>query len=168
MSAVITALVAVASGLLVVAGAAKQVVPDGAMAALHRLRLPSGRVAARLLGLGEIGVGAAALLVGGRLGAGLVAASYAALLGVAAWQRSAQVDCGCFGTTATVVTRQHLAVNAAAALAGTAGLVWPPDGAAAVAADAGVPAALAGLVLLATGVGLVRAVIVAAAAAEAA
>lgn len=153
----LTAVVWLAAGLLVVAGVAKFPVPDAAMAALHSLRLPSGRIAARLLGAGEVVVGLGAIALGGLPAALGIGVGYAALLAVAARQRAKQVDCGCFGTAAAPVSRLHLGINATAALAGLAGLALPPLSAGQVAADAGALGAVAGAVLLATGVGLIRA-----------
>ncbi len=159
MQAAVTAVLWIAGGLLVVSGLAKLAVPDGAMATLHRLHLPSGRVAARVLGLGEIAIGVAAPVIGGRLGAGVLAVTYLALLGVAAYQRSKQLACGCFGTRATQVTRGHLAVNAAAAAAGVLGLWFVPASVAAVLGGLGVPLAAAAILLVVTGVALVRLVV---------
>lgn len=155
---IVTAVVWLAAGLLVAAGAGKIGVPDPAMAALHSLKLPSGRIAARAVGVGEIAVGLAAVVVGGMPAAVAVGVGYAVLLGIAGLQRARQVDCGCFGVAAAPVSRLHLAVNGVAAAAGLAGLVWSPLSWSAVAAAAGVAAATAGLLLLATGVGLIRTV----------
>jgi hypothetical protein len=153
----VTAALWVAAALLAAAGAGKLAVPDGAMAALHDLRLPSGRVAARVLGLGEIAVAVVAVAVAGRLGAALLAASYAGLLAVAARARARRVDCGCFGAEAGRVTGAHLAVDGVAATAGLVGvLAWPPLTAPAVAADAGAVALLTGVVLVLCAAALVR------------
>jgi hypothetical protein len=156
VQSLLTALVWLAAGLLVLAGASKMTVPDPAMAALHSLHLPSGRIAARVVGLGEIGVGVGAIIVGGLPAALGVGVGYLVLLAVAARQRAAQVDCGCFGSAATPVSRLHLAINTTAAIAGLAGLAVPVLPLAAVAADAGTVGTAAGLVLLATGIGLIR------------
>jgi uncharacterized membrane protein YphA (DoxX/SURF4 family) len=162
-TAAVTAGVWLAAGLLVVAGIGKLRVPDAAMATLHAIGLPSGRLAARVLGVGEIGLGLSVVLLGGRAAPAALAAAYAALLAVAARQRAAQLDCGCFGVAAAPVSRLHLGIDAAAAAAGLAGLAVPAATLAAVAADAGPIAAAAGLIALATGVGLVRALAVQAA-----
>lgn len=159
MQAAVTAVLWIAGGLLVASGLAKFAVPDGAMAALHRLRLPSGRVAARMLGTGEVVVGVGAPLLGGLAGAGVLALAYAALLGVAAYQRSRQLACGCFGTRATQVTRGHLAVDAVAVGAGLAGLLWAPRPVSAVLAETGPVTAVAALLLVGVAVLLVRAAV---------
>jgi hypothetical protein len=163
VEALLTALTWVAAGLLVAAGAAKLLVPDAAMATLHSLRLPSGRLAARALGVGEVALGVGVVVLGGRPAAGALAAAYAALLAVAARQRARQLDCGCFGVAAAPVSGTHLALDGGAAAVGLAGLVAPPAPAAAVAADAGALGAAAGLLLLLTATALARAVAVRAA-----
>lgn len=155
-SAPVSALVLLAAGLLVLAGLAKLRVPDGAMATLHRLRLPSGRVAARVLGLGEVLLGVTVALVGGWPAALAIAVAYTAFTVVAAWQRSQQLDCGCFGTSATAVTSTHVALDAVAAVAGLAGLAAPPWSLADIAADAGGLALAAGLLTVAVGAWLLQ------------
>lgn len=162
-STIVTAVVLLGAALLVLAGALKVPVPDAAMATLHRLHLPSGRVAARALGLGEIAVGAGVVIAGGRIAPAVLAVVYTILLGVAWWQRAAQVDCGCFGTTATVVTRTHLATNAVLGMAAAAGAFVGTVPLADLAADAGIAGTVAGAVLLVTGVGLLRVLLVRAA-----
>lgn len=155
-----------AAGLLVLAGLSKLPTPDGAMATLHRLHLPSGRVAARVLGLGEMALGGLVLLGGGLWAAGATMVAYLLLTGVATWQRRAQVACGCFGTSDTTVTRLHVATNASLAVIGGLGLAWPPAGLPTVAADTGALGGVTALLLLVTGTALLRTVLVRAAEAE--
>jgi uncharacterized protein YjeT (DUF2065 family) len=156
LSALTTALIWLSAGLLVVAGISKIGVPDAAMAALHSLKLPSGRIAARVVGIGEIAVGIAVVGIGGPIAAAAIGVGYLALLGVAALQRARQVDCGCFGVAAAPVSRLHLAINAVAAVGGAAGVIWSPLSIGGVVTDAGLAVGFAGLVLLAAGVGIVR------------
>ncbi len=157
VSPILTAVVWVGAGLLVLAGAMKLRTPDAAMAALHSLRLPSGRVAARLLGLGEIAAGAAVVLLGGRTGAALAALVYLGLAGVAARQRARQIDCGCFGVRRYPVSRLHVGVNtvvavvAAVAAALPSSTLWSLTD---LTQDAGLLGTAAAAVLLATAVGL--------------
>lgn len=160
-SAALTAPLWLAGGLLLAAGVAKIAVPDEAMAALHRLRLPSGRRAARLLGLGEMGLGLAVVLVGGRVPALLLATAYVPLSAVAARQRARQQSCGCFGAARLPVTRAHLAVNGVAAACGLLAALWSPWSLRQVAADAGALAAVTAVLLLVAGVGATRALLVA-------
>lgn len=155
--AVVTAPLWIAAGLLVVAGVDKLRVPDGAMATLHSLRLPSGRLAARVLGVGEIVVGGGVVVIGSRLGAVVLATCYALLLAVAWRQRARQLDCGCFGVAAAPVSSLHLGIDAAAVTIGLAGLAAAPLPLGEAAADAGVLGSAAGAILLATAVGMVRA-----------
>lgn len=156
IDALVTAGGWLAAGVLVLGGVAKWPEPDGAMATLHRLRLPSGRVAARLLGVAEVLAGLAIIVIGGQPAAVALAAIYAAFTGVAAWQRAAQLDCGCFGTSATAVSAGHVATNAVFSLVGLAGLAAPPTPLVDVATDAGVLGTVAGVVLLVTATMLVR------------
>ncbi|WP_370327165.1 MauE/DoxX family redox-associated membrane protein [Euzebya sp.] len=165
---VLTAVLWLGAGLLVYAGGTKLVVPDAAMAALHRLHLPSGRVAARVLGLGEIAVGAVIVVAGGLVGAVVSLVTYLALTGVSLHQRAAQVDCGCFGVRRYPIPKLHIAVDAGLAVVSLAAVAAPPLPLAEVGADAGVLALLAGAVLVATGVALVTAMTERAGLAEAA
>lgn len=155
MEAVVTAGVWMAAALLVAAGVGKVAVPDAAMATLSGLSLPSGRGAARALGLAEIAV--AGMAVTGGRGAALLGATYLALLVVAVAARRRELECGCFGAATGRLTRSHLAVDAAAATAGLAGLVWRPIAPLAVYDDAGVLGVVAAAVLLASAAALVRA-----------
>lgn len=154
------------AALLASAGTAKLAVPDGAMALLHRLRLPSGRGAARLLGMGEILTGVAIVIVGGVPAAALTALAYGVFLPVAAWQRRAQVACGCFGTTDTAVTRLHLVLNALFLTAGLVGLAATPRSLSAVGTEVGALGVVTMGLLLVTGAGLLRVLLERAAAAE--
>lgn len=109
----ITAVFALAAALLVYAGAVKAVSP----------REP---VRSRALGAVEVVAGAAALAVGGRLMALVVAGMYAAFAGyvVLAMRRGAE-NCGCFGAEEdTPPSPRHVAIDGAlAAGAGLAAVV---------------------------------------------
>lgn len=158
MDAAATALCWVAAGLLVAAGVAKLRVPDAAMTTLHALRLPSGRFAARVLGVGEVAAAAFVVVVGGRAAAAVLAATYGALLAVLEGRRRRQASCGCFGGADGPVTWRHLAVDAGAVAAGLLGLLAPPAPVADVAVVAGAVGTAAAVVLAATATVLVRAV----------
>ncbi|MEE8599571.1 MauE/DoxX family redox-associated membrane protein [Euzebya tangerina] len=155
IASALTAVTWIGAGLLILAGVIKFPVPDGAMAGLHSLGLPSGRVSARVLGAAEILIGLAITITGGVVAAGLTVITYTALTVVAARQRAKQVDCGCFGVKTYPVSRLHLGVNAGLAVTGTAGLWAQPLALGDVASEAGVLGMLAGVVLTATAVGLV-------------
>jgi hypothetical protein len=122
---------AVASLLLVVGGAAKVRRPDDTARAFRALGVLSSPPLVRLLAAGEMAVGAAALLAGGRLVTVLVAASY---LGFSAFVLLAMLrggvlsSCGCFGSTDTPPTFVHVLVTlglAAVSLATVADPVGP-------------------------------------------
>ena len=151
----LTAVVWIGSGLLIYAGAIKFPVPDGAMAGLHSLGLPSGRVAARLLGAAEILTGLTVIIIGGTIAAAASAMTYLALTAIAARQRAKQVDCGCFGVKTYPVSRLHIGLNATMALASVAGLLAPLSALGDVASDVGTLGILAAAVTIAAAVGLV-------------
>jgi len=105
--------------VLVIAGLAKARRPQELARAL---RIPPAL--ARTVALVELAIGGVALvLVGWALPAAAVAASYAGLT-VYAWRLRARggavSSCGCFGVPDTPVTRAHLLVTGAFAVAGAA------------------------------------------------
>jgi hypothetical protein len=135
--------------LLVVAGAAKVRDPLPLVRALRSARLPAPVAGVRLLAAGEVALGLTAVLLGGRLTAVLVAASYAgftAFVLVARRRGGVLAACGCFGradtppTTGHVVTTGALAVLAAGVAAAPLGTL--PEVLAAT-PGAGAPLALA-------------------------
>jgi hypothetical protein len=102
--------------VVVVGGAAKLVSPGAFAATLGALGLPGGRLAARVAGVVEIGIGGTALVIGGRVPAAALAALYAAfaVVVVAARRRGAE-SCGCFGSVAAPPSAVHVVVNATSA-----------------------------------------------------
>lgn len=105
----ITACFALACALLVYAGAVK---------AVER----GAPVTSRLLGFGEVVLGAVALVTGGRLMAAAVAVLYAgfALFVVRAIRRGAE-SCGCFGAEEqTPPSPRHVAIDGALAVGAAA------------------------------------------------
>ena len=119
------------AGLLAAAGALKVVRPVPATRALQAAGLGRWSAGARALGLVEVAVAAAALSIGGRVTAALVASSYVgfALFVVRLRRRAgSQADCGCFGASATPVTGVHVVVNLGLALGGAASVAWPSPG----------------------------------------
>jgi hypothetical protein len=107
-----------AVALLGAAGALKVVRPDTTAKGLRELGLPASPTAVRAGALLELIIAAGALVGGGRLFAGLVAASYAGFgaFVLAALRRGTPLStCGCFGTADTPPTAVHLVVNLAAA-----------------------------------------------------
>lgn len=111
--------------LLVVAGVAKMATPAATGAALQGARLPSDHRLVRLLGAGEIVLGAAVLVLGGSVPAALLALAYAAFA-VFAWRQSRSgAGCGCFGETDAPATRLHVAINVAGAAVATVAALAP-------------------------------------------
>jgi len=119
--------------VLVAAGVAKLRRPDETARALGQAlggRLAGWRAVVRVGAGAEIVIGAASLLVGGRLAAGAVAASYGGFAHYVGWARltrSPLATCGCLGEPDTPPTWSHAALCAAAAVtAGLAGAGPPP------------------------------------------
>jgi len=114
--------------LLVAAAGPKILRPQSTLRALSSAGLPRSATAVRLLGGAEVVVGVGALVIGGRLFAALVAASYlafAAFVALALLRGGALASCGCFGKPETPPTRLHLVVNAIAAAVAIAVAVNP-------------------------------------------
>jgi hypothetical protein len=109
-----------AAALLVLAGAPKVVRPHDTRRALRSVGVSVPAVAVRLGGLLEVGVGAVALIEGGRVVDLLVAASYLAFTGfviVAMRTGGVLASCGCLGRPDTPPTVSHVLVTAAFAVA---------------------------------------------------
>jgi Methylamine utilisation protein MauE len=108
----------VACYLLVAAGAAKAVRPDGTARALaglpaNRLSMSWMRRFVRAIAVAELACGLVALAVPHPAVAWLVAVSYAAFAVVVVYVRKsggALASCGCFGTPDTPATTLHLVV----------------------------------------------------------
>ena len=126
----LTALVGAGALLLLGAGGAKVVDPSRTVGALATLGVPVGPVVVRIGALAEAVLGAVALVVGGRLPAALVGASFAAFAAfVAVALRSGRPigSCGCFGRADTPPRWVHVLVDALLAAAGLAGAVAGAD-----------------------------------------
>jgi hypothetical protein len=139
---------AAACVLLVVAGAYKLTRPIPTAGALAALDWPSSLPAVRMLGAGELALGAAALVTSNRALAALVAAAYtsfAAFVVVALRADTPIQSCGCFGETTTPPSIIHVLTNLAfVAVAVAVALGGLPSAADALADQpwAGVPFAL--------------------------
>jgi hypothetical protein len=117
--------------LLVLAGVAKLRAPEAAVVTLRELRLPPRRAAGRVAGAAEIGVGAAAIALPGRLSFGLLALAYALLATVVAVllaRGRSSADCGCFGEAGGGSDRGHLLANLIFSAAAGALACLPPPG----------------------------------------
>jgi hypothetical protein len=138
------------AALLAFSGVQKVAAPDAAAQAMRAAGLPgtsgsAGELGGRLLGLTEVSVAVAALVWGNAATAAALAVVYAAFA-LFSWRllarTGATASCGCFGPAEAPVTRLHVALNAVAALAGAAAVVWPTGDVVAVLADqplAGLP-----------------------------
>jgi hypothetical protein len=122
--------VTVACVLLSLGGLAKVVRPVPTAGALRALHLPGTIPAVRVLGSGELALGAAAALSGSSLLVGLVALAYLAFAAFVLAARRAGTDiqsCGCLGTVDTPPSLVHVVVNLGfAAVTGIAALVGVP------------------------------------------
>jgi hypothetical protein len=118
-----------ASGLLVVSGAAKLARPDPASRALRSAGLPGNRPAVRGLGLVEIAVGAACLAAPGPGTAAALTTLYVAFalfLTRLMTMDTAVSSCGCVGAAESPPTVLHVLLNIAAASAGALAALAPP------------------------------------------
>jgi len=121
---VLAALFAIAAIVLLLGGALKTVRAGDTVGALHALGLSVSPTVVRVGGLAEALLGAAALAIGGRVTAALMAASYAgfAVFVLTALARGAPISsCGCLGRIDTPPTITHVLVNVAGAV--VAGIV---------------------------------------------
>ena len=111
----IAALLGAGALLLVAAGAAKVADPSRTAGALAALGWPSSPTLVRTGAMAETVLGAAALVVGGRILALLVAVSYLgfALFVMAALRAKTPIGtCGCFGRADTPPKPVHVTVDA--------------------------------------------------------
>ena len=118
----------VAALLLVIGGASKLWRPANTVHALRTLRLPAAALLVRLLAVCEVVIGVAAILIGDRITALLLAASYLGFAGfvvLAMVRGGALSSCGCFGTPDTPPTVIHLVVTLAAAAVSLAAVARP-------------------------------------------
>ena len=124
----VTAITWVFALLLAAAGAQKLTSPAATGAALQVAKLPSDTRLVRALGLYELALAVAVLLLGGWIPAVLLAATYAAFAAFA-WRQSRRGEgCGCFGEAEAPTTTVHVVVNVVGAvvgLAAAAGQVGP-------------------------------------------
>jgi hypothetical protein len=137
---------------LLVSGAVKVTDPAPLVPALGRLHLPARRWAARLVGLIEVGLGAAAIAAGGTITAGALAVWYV-LLAVAAGLllRAGAASCGCFGAKSAPPSIIHVLLDLLAAVVAVAAAAMAAPGAVEVVDELGFATlALVGFVGLGT------------------
>lgn len=115
--------------LLVVSGASKLAAPAATEGALRASGLPSSRPLVRILGVGELLVGVAAVALGTAAVSAAVGLLYVGFTGfvVNALVRDLPVaSCGCFGRQDTPPTWIHVVVTTVGVLAAVAATVDPP------------------------------------------
>jgi hypothetical protein len=117
--------------LLIVAGAAKVASPYSAQASLSTAGLPAPLRGVRVIALGEVAIGTAALLDPSTVTAIAAGLAYGAFcLFTVRLLRMADegIDCGCFGGAGSEVSRVHVTLNAVAFAVCVAAAAWPPHG----------------------------------------
>lgn len=119
MIVVVGALFGVVAGVLALGGLAKLRDPAATTPMLRTLGLPSSVGVARVLGVGELGIGAAAFLLGGRVLAVVVAVLFAGFtVSILRLQAAGDpaVSCGCFGRSSAPPSVVHVVVDALATI----------------------------------------------------
>lgn len=128
----------VALVLLAVAGGFKVWQPEPTTGALQAAGWPASDALARMLGLVELGLAAAAILIGGpvfALGAAVLYAGFAAFVVVALRRGLALQSCGCFGKVDTPPSWAHAVVNLGAAVVCATTAILAPEPVAALLLD---------------------------------
>jgi hypothetical protein len=82
------------------------------------------------LGVAELALAIAVILVGGRVLASATALLYVGFAAIAERLRGREVSCGCFGSASTRSSRWHVGANVACALVAAAAAIAGPPGAA--------------------------------------
>ena len=113
-----TAIMAAAAILLVVAGSQKLVDPYPTATAVRQARLPAAAALIRAGGLSEVALGAWFIVAGNAAASGAIAAAYLAFAGFVAVAMAKGIDgsCGCFGRSDTPPTWLHVVINVALAI----------------------------------------------------
>ncbi len=116
-----------AAVLLGAAGAFKTITPAPATFALAQLTLKPPFWAVRLLGLIELTVATATLVLGGAVTAMALAVLYGGLtlVALAMLRLKPGTQCGCFGRVQMSISNRHVIVNLLALTAGSAAILWP-------------------------------------------
>ncbi len=122
---VLTTLLQIVALVVVAGGTAKLVRPGPFAGLLGTLGLPGGALAARAVGLVELGLGLWALLTGSRAAAAVLAVLYLVFAAtVVRARRAGAASCGCFGVVDAPPSTLHVVVNlVSAAVAGAAAAV---------------------------------------------
>ena len=128
MADVLTAPLAVAAVVLIVAGVAKLRAPAPAAAALGELGLPAAALPIRAFAAGEIALGVWALVAPTSVAAIALACCYAAFAALALLLAGRRASCGCFGEGEFPASRAQALLSSVLAAASAAAAVWPPHG----------------------------------------
>jgi hypothetical protein len=128
MADVLTAPLAVAALVLIVAGLAKLRAPAPAAAALRELGRPAGQPLIRVLAVFEIAVGIWVLASPAGVAAIAIACCYALFAALALLLSRRRAACGCFGETDFPASRLQALISALLAAACAAAAVWPAHG----------------------------------------
>ena len=128
MADALTAPMAVAALVLIVAGVAKLRAPAPAVAAVRELGLRADQPSIRFLAAAEIALGVWALVGPTSIAAIALACCYAAFAGLALMLARRRAACGCFGEGDFPASRVQALLSAVLALTCAAAAVWPPHG----------------------------------------
>jgi uncharacterized membrane protein YphA (DoxX/SURF4 family) len=122
-------LLAMAAGVMLLAGVAKLRSPASTEEALGAFGLPQSAALARGVGTIEACIGGLCLIAPGPLAPGALALAYLTLAaaGGVHWLRGGrQAPCGCFGDSSAPIHLGHLALNIVCALVALAAAAQPP------------------------------------------
>jgi uncharacterized membrane protein YphA (DoxX/SURF4 family) len=125
---VLTAPVAVAALVVVVAGLAKLRSPAPAVAALRELGMPANRVAVRVFAAAEIALGVFVLVNPGGIAAIALASCYALFAALALLLARRRAACGCFGEGDFPASGLQALISSVLAAACAAAVIWPAHG----------------------------------------
>ena len=144
---VLTTLLQIVALVVVVGGTAKLVRPGPFAGLLDTFGMPGGALAARAVGLAELGLGAWAVVTGSRAAAVALAVLYLVFAGtVVLARRAGAASCGCFGVVDAPPSTLHVVVNMVSAAVAVAAAAVGAETLGATLADqpaAGVPYLLA-------------------------
>jgi hypothetical protein len=125
---VLTAPLAVAALVLVVAGVAKLRAPAPAVGALRELGVPVGQPVIGVFAAAEIVLGVWGLASPAGIAAIALACCYALFAGLALLLAARRAACGCFGEGDFPASGLQAAISAVLAGACAAAAIWPPHG----------------------------------------
>ncbi|MGZ4181161.1 MAG: MauE/DoxX family redox-associated membrane protein [Solirubrobacteraceae bacterium] len=126
MGDVLTAPLAVAALVLVVAGVAKLRAPAPAVGALRELGLPAGQPAIRVFAAAEIALGVWVLASPGGVPAIALGCCYAVFSALALLLAGRRSACGCFGEGDFPASCLQALISAVLAVTCGGAAVWPP------------------------------------------